>query len=87
VYNLHCSDHNCTSCPYYISDDGFARLNSRIETMNKQQANFANKIREYDMSYETDLKASSPKLNVCLTDDGVSFSPLEFGLEAVFDLL
>jgi len=56
-----------------------------IEKMNKQQANFANKMREYDLSHETDLRFSSPKLDVCLCDDDASFSPLESGLEAVFD--
>ena len=29
----HCSDHDNTSCPYYISDEGFAILSSMIETM------------------------------------------------------
>ena len=32
----HCSDHDNTFCPYYISDDDFARISSMIETMNKQ---------------------------------------------------
>jgi len=31
----HWSDRFSTYCPYYISDDGFARLSSMIETMNK----------------------------------------------------
>ena len=57
---LYCYDHDSTSYPYYISDDGFARLNSIIKTMNKQQVEFANKIREYDLSHETNLKFSSP---------------------------
>jgi len=47
------------------------------ETMNEQQVEFANKMREYDLSYETDLRFSSFKLDVCLCDDGVSFPPLE----------
>jgi len=31
----HCSYHDSPSCPYYISDKGFARLSSMIEAMNK----------------------------------------------------
>jgi len=69
----HYSDHDSTSCPYCIYDDGLARLSSMIETMNKQQVEFANKTREYDLSYKTNLRLSSPKLDVCLCDDGVSF--------------
>jgi len=60
----YCSDHNSTSCPYYILDDGFARVSSMIETMNKQQVEFANKMREYDLSHETNLRFSSPRLDV-----------------------
>jgi len=81
----HCSDHGSTFCPYYISDEGFARFSSMKETMNKQQVEFANKMREYDLLHETDLRFSSPKLDVCLCVDGASFSPLESGLEAVLD--
>ena len=80
---FHCSDHNSTCCPYYISDDGFAKLSSMIETMNKQQVKFENKIREFDLSHKTDLRFSSPKLDVCLC--GASFSPLESELEVVLD--
>ena len=50
---------------YYISDEGFARLSSIIEAMNKQQAEFDSKMREYDLSHETDFRFSSPKLDVC----------------------
>jgi len=42
-------------------------------------------MREFDLSHETDLRFSSPKLDVCLCDDGVSFSRLESGLEVVLD--
>ena len=56
-----------------------------IETMNEQEIEFVNKMREYDLSHETDLRFSSPKLDVCLCDNGASLSPLESGLEAVFD--
>ena len=42
-------------------------------------------MREFDLSCKTNLRFSSPKLNVCLCDDGVSFPPLESGLEAVLD--
>jgi len=81
----HCSDHDSTSCPYYISNDGFARLNSMIETM--KQVEFTNKMREYDLSHETDLRFTSLELDVCLCDNGASFPPLESGLEVVFDPL
>jgi len=81
----HCFDHDSTSSPSYISNDSFARLSGMIETMNKQQTEFANRMREYDLSHETDLRFSSPKLDVYLCDDGASFSPLESGLEAVLD--
>jgi len=53
--------------------------------MNKQQVEFANKMREYDMSHETDLRLSSLRLDFYLCDDGVSFPPLESGLEVVLD--
>jgi len=70
---------------YYISDDSFARLSSMIEIMNRQQAEFRNKMREFDLSHETDLRFSSPKLDVSLCDDGASFTPLESRLEVVLD--
>ena len=81
----HCSDHDNTSCPYYISNDGFARLSNMIETIDKQRVELEVKMREFDLSHQIDLKFSSPKLDVCLCDDGLSFSPLESGLEAVLD--
>jgi len=56
-----------------------------IEAMNTQQDEFDSKMREYDLSRETDLRFSSPKFNVCLSDDGASFTPLESELEAVLD--
>jgi len=58
----HCSDHDSTFRPYYISDEGFARLNSMIKTMNKQQAEFENKIREFNLSHETNLRFSFSKI-------------------------
>jgi len=82
----HCSDYDSSSCPYCISDDGCARLSSMIETMNKERVEFEIKMRVFDLSHETDLRFSSSKLDVCLCDDGASFAPLEFGLEAVLDL-
>ena len=42
-------------------------------------------MREFDLSHKTDLRFSSPKHDVCLCDDGASFTPLESGLEAVLD--
>jgi len=35
-----------------------------IETINEQQVKFANKMWEYDLSHGTDLRFSSPKLDV-----------------------
>ena len=42
-------------------------------------------MREFDLSCKIDLRFSFPKLDVRLCDDGVSFPPLESGLEAVLD--
>ena len=42
-------------------------------------------MREYDLTHETDLRFSFPKLDVCLCDDGTSFHPLESGLAAMLD--
>jgi len=56
-----------------------------IETIDKQRVELEVKMREFDLSHQIDLKFSSPKLDVCLCDDGLSFSPLESGLEAVLD--
>ena len=56
-----------------------------IETINKQRVELEIKMREFDLSYETDPRFSSPKLNFCLCDDGVFFPPLESGLEVVLD--
>jgi len=53
--------------------------------MDKQRVEFEIKTREFDLSHETDLRFSSPKLDVCLCDDGASFPPLESGLDAIFD--
>jgi len=82
----HYSDNDNTSCPYCIFDNGFARLSNMIETMNKQHVEFANKMREYGLSHETNLRLSSPKLDVCLCDDGASFPPLESILQAYLTL-
>jgi len=42
---------------------------------------------ECDLSHETDLKFSSARLDIYLCDDGTSFPPPEFELEATFDPL
>ena len=55
-----------------------------IEVVNKQQIEFANKMREYDPLHETDLRFSSPKVDVNLCDDGASFSPLEPDMRKYF---
>jgi len=81
----HCSDHDSTFCPYYISYEGFTRFSSMIEEINKQQLEFATKTMEYNLTHETDLRFSSPKLNVCLYDNGVPFSPLESRIQAILD--
>jgi len=44
-----CSDYDNTSCPYYISNEGFAKLSNMIEVMNKQQDEFDSKMQEYDL--------------------------------------
>jgi len=80
-----CSDHNSSSCPYYIPNEGLARISNMIETINKQRVELEIKMREFDLSYETDPRFSSRKLDVCLCDDSVSFPPLESGLEAVLN--
>jgi len=54
-----------------------------IEAMNKQLAEFDSKMWECDLSHDTDLRFSSPKLDVCSCDDSASFTPLESGLEVV----
>ena len=53
--------------------------------MDKKQVEFANKVREYGMSYETDLMFDSPIPGVYLCDVGVTFCSLEAGLKAVLD--
>jgi len=69
----HCSDHDSTSCPYYISDEAFSRLSSVIEIINEQHIEIVNRIREYDLLRETDLRFSSARLDVNFCDDGASF--------------
>jgi len=62
----HCPDHYSNSYPHYISYEGFARPSNMIETMNEQQIELANKMREHDLSHETDLRFSAPELDVTL---------------------
>ena len=56
-----------------------------IETMNEQQVKLANRMREYDLSHETDLRVNFSELYVNLCDDGASSLTLESGLEEVLD--
>jgi len=56
-----------------------------IGTMNNQQVQFANTMQEFALSYETDLRFSSTRLDVYLCHDGVSYPPLESGLDEKFD--
>jgi len=81
----HCSDHDNTSYPYYISDEAFSRLSSMIEAINEQHIQIVNRMWEYDLSRETDLRFSSARLDVSFCDDGTSFPPLKSGLEGVLD--
>jgi len=83
----HCSDHDNSSGPYYIPNEGLARLSNVIETIDKQRVELKFKMREFDLSCKTDLRFSFPKLDVCLCDNGVSFPPLESRLEAVLGVL
>jgi len=80
-----CSNHASNSCPYSISDGGFARLSNMIETIKEQQITFANKIQEYNLSPDTDLSSSSSRLDVNLCDDDASSHTLVSGLEEVLD--
>ena len=41
--------------------------------MNEQQIKFVNEMQEYNLSHETNIRFSSPRPNVNLCDDGVSF--------------
>jgi len=54
-----------------------------IETMNEQQVNLANCLREYDLSHTTNLRVNFSKLHVKLCDDGASSLTLESGLDEV----
>jgi len=81
----HCSDHDSTSYPYYISDEVFSRLSSMIEIINEQHIEIVNRMREYNLSRETDLRFSSARLDAKFCDDGASFPPLESELEEVLD--
>ena len=56
-----------------------------IEIINEPQVEFATKIREYDLSHETDIRVSSLRLDAYLYDDGASFPSLGFKLEVVLD--
>jgi len=56
-----------------------------IETINEQHIEIVNRMREYDLSRETDLRFNSARLDVKFCDDGASFPPLESRLEEVLD--
>jgi len=47
-----------------------------IDTLNKQQIEFANYMQEYDLSHDIDLRFSSPKLMLHGMLDGSITSPL-----------
>jgi len=61
-----CSDHDSSSCPYYIPSDGLARISNMIETMNTQRVELETKMREFDLSWKANFSFSSSKLDVCL---------------------
>ena len=56
-----------------------------IETINEQHIEIVNKMREYDLSHETNFRFSSPRLDVHFCDDGTSFPPLNSELKASLD--
>jgi len=56
-----------------------------IETMNEEQIEFANKMREYDLSHKTDLAFSSLRLGVNLCDDSASFLTIKSEVQEVPD--
>jgi len=56
-----------------------------IETINEQHIAIAYRMREYDLSRETDLSFNSTRLDVDFCDDGVSSLLLESRLEEVLD--
>ena len=60
----HCSDHY-SRCSYYSSNEGFARSSNMMETIDKQRVELDIKMMKFDLSHETDLRFSSPKLDVC----------------------
>jgi len=56
-----------------------------IDTINEQRIEIVNRMREYDVPREIDLRFSSARHDVNFCDDSVSFPPLEFELEEVLD--
>jgi len=71
--NCQSSNHNVNSCPHYvISNEGFVRLSSMIETMNEQNGKFENIFWECHLSHETDLSLPSSRPDVSLCDDDES---------------
>ena len=44
-----------------------------IATIEKQRVELEIQMREFDLSFKTNFRFSSPKLDVCLCDDGVFF--------------
>ena len=51
----HCSDHDNSSCPYYIPSEGLARISNMIATIEKQGVELEIKMRESDLSFKTTL--------------------------------
>ena len=43
-----CSDHDSSSCPYYIPSEGLAGISNMIETIEKQRVELEIKMREFD---------------------------------------
>ena len=64
--NCQYSNHDVNFCPYYvIFDEGFVKLNSMIETMNKQNVKFENHLREYPYHMRPTLAGPLIYLRFC----------------------
>jgi len=79
-----------------VSDEEYARINTMIDTMNKQHTHIVSKMREGCLLHETNLSLPFPRHEATLHDDCKSFVLLEsnvvddaplIDLEEVFDPL
>jgi len=44
----HCTDHDSSSYPYYIPNEGLARISNMIDKIEKQRVELEIKMREFD---------------------------------------